>query len=243
MSLQNVILIVIAAVVMAIAILVLSPLVRQIAMPALAGLLMVIGYRTVKPDQMLAIMRTGRMQMVVMAVTFVLTMLIPLQNAVIVGVGISIILYVVRQSNRLTIRRWARNEDGDIEEVDPPAILGRDEVVVLQPYGSLFFAAAQTFAERLPDVTEATHNSVVILRFRGMADLGSTLMEVLHRYAAFLKGAHSKLVIISADSTMVDQLAATGITEAVGGENIYTSDKWLGRTVTQAWACWRGHYP
>jgi SulP family sulfate permease len=84
-------------------------------------------------------------------------------------------------------------------------------------------------------VTERTDNSVVVLRFRGKADLGSTLMEVLNRYARALTAANSKLVIVCADSDMVYQLAVTGVTQIIGGENIYTSDKWLGKTVTQAW--------
>jgi SulP family sulfate permease len=227
---------VIAAIVMALAILLLTPLVRNIAMPALAGLLMVVGYRTVKPDDITGMINTGTVQTVVMAVTFGLTMLIPLQNAVLVGVGTSIILYVVAQSNKLVLRRWSRDGDGNVEEVDPPDELGANQVVVLQPYGSLFFAAAQSFEAELPDVTERTRNSVVIIRLRGKADLGSTLMEVLNRYAALLEAAESKLVLISADSAMLDQLAATGVTTTVGGENIYTSDRWLGKTVTQAWA-------
>lgn len=226
---------VIAAVVMALAILFLTPLVENIAMPALAGLLMVVGYRTVKPANIQAIVKTGPTQTAVMSVTFILTMLIPLQNAVLVGVGISVILYVIAQSNRLVLKRWERDHEGNIAEVEPPRVVGSDEVIVLQPYGSLFFASAKTFEQALPDVTETTRNSVVIVRFRGMADLGSTLMEVLLRYASFLKTTDSKLVIISADQTMLNQLAATGVTRVVGEENIYTSDKWLGRTVTRAW--------
>lgn len=226
---------VIAAVVMALAILFLTPLVENIAMPALAGLLMVVGYRTVKPANIQAIVKTGPTQTAVMSVTFILTMLIPLQNAVLVGVGISVILYVIAQSNRLVLKRWERDDEGNIAEVEPPRVVGSDEVIVLQPYGSLFFASAKTFEQALPDVTETTRNSVVIVRFRGMADLGSTLMEVLLRYASFLKTTDSKLVIISADQTMLNQLAATGVTRVVGEENIYTSDKWLGRTVTRAW--------
>jgi SulP family sulfate permease len=226
---------VIAGVVMALAILFLNPIVKEIAMPALAGLLIIVGYRTIKPDDIAAVLKTGQTQAVVMVVTFALTMLIPLQNAVLVGVGISVILWVIQQSNRVTLKRWEMDAEGNVEEVDPPDEVGVDDVVVLQPYGSLFFAAAQTFNEILPDVTERTDNSVVVLRFRGKADLGSTLMEVLNRYARALTAANSKLVIVCADSDMVYQLAVTGVTQIIGGENIYTSDKWLGKTVTQAW--------
>jgi sulfate permease, SulP family len=226
---------VIAGVVMALAILFLNPVVKMIAMPALAGLLIVVGYRTIKPDDITATLKTGQTQAVVMVVTFALTMLIPLQNAVMAGVGISVILWVIRQSNRVKLKQWKVNEAGDIEEVEPPASVGVDEVIVLQPYGSLFFAAAQTFDDGLPEITGDTANSVVIIRFRGKADLGSTLMEVLNRYARALLAARSKLVIVCADADMVHQLAVTGVTRTVGSGNIYTSDQWLGKTVTRAW--------
>jgi sulfate permease, SulP family len=225
----------IAAVVMAISILLFSPLVSQIAMPALAGLLMVIGFRTIKPADIQAMIRTGPTQAVVMLVTFVLTMLIPLQNAVLVGIGISIILYIFQQSNRVKLKQWVFDGDGQTREVSPPEEVGSHEVIVLQPYGSLFFAAAQTFELQLPEVTPFTQNSVVVLRLRGKSDIGSTFMDVLSRYAIKLRGAESKLVIIVSDPKMVRQFSVTGVTMAVGEENIYTSDEWLGRTVRKAW--------
>jgi SulP family sulfate permease len=66
-------------------------------------------------------------------VTFTLTMLIPLQYAVLAGVGLSMILHVVRQSNRVTIRRQVAGPDGHLTETDPPAEVPAGEVVVLQP--------------------------------------------------------------------------------------------------------------
>lgn len=48
--------------------------------------------------------------------------------------------------------------------------------------------------------------------------------------------ADCKLVIISADETMVDQLRVTGVAATVGEDNLYTSDRWLGKTVNRAWA-------
>ncbi len=66
----------------------------------------------------------------------------------------------------MTIRRRVY-EDGYVREIDPPANLPRSEVVVLQPYGSLFFAAAPVFEAALPAVDEDSRDSVVILRLRG----------------------------------------------------------------------------
>ena len=169
-----------------------------------------------------------------MTVTFILTMIIPLQYAVLVGVGISMILYIINQSNRVTLKRWIPDAGGNMRETDPPKVVGDSEVIVLQPYGSLFFAAAPVFEELLPDVVDTTENSVVILRLRGRTDLGSTFMDVLLRYAQELNAASSKLVIISADERIHEQLAVTRVTAAVGSENIYTSDEWVGSTLKRA---------
>ncbi|MCZ6662011.1 MAG: SulP family inorganic anion transporter [Actinobacteria bacterium] len=226
---------IIAGLVMAVSILVFGDAVGYIAMPALAGLLMIVGYRTVKPADIKATWRTGATQATVMTVTFVLTMLIPLQNAVLVGVGISVILFVIKQSNRISIKQWIIGDEGRLREVDPPDEVGENEAIVLQPYGSLFFASAPVFEDELPDVTEATSNSVVILRLRGKSDLGSTFMEVLYRYATSLMEVNSKLVLAYQSDRVHDQLQATGVADLLGEENIYESDEWLGATVTRAY--------
>ena len=41
-----------------------------------------------------------------MATTFVFTLIIPLQYAVLLGIALSILLFVVRQSNRMTLKEW-----------------------------------------------------------------------------------------------------------------------------------------
>ena len=224
----------IAGVVMAVSILVLGDAVGYIAMPALAGLLMIVGYRTVKPGDIKAVWRTGSTQAVVMTVTFVLTMIIPLQNAVLVGMGISLILFVIKQSNRITVRQWTVTDDGRLREVDAPAEIGSNEAVVLQPYGSLFFASAPVFEEEMPKVTDSSRNSVVIIRLRGKSDLGSTFMDVLGRYANSLLEVDSKLVLVYADKRVHDQLVATGVADLLGPAGIYESDEWVGSTVKRA---------
>ena len=145
----------IAGVVMAVVILAFASLVGHIAMPALAGLLILVGFRTIKPDDLRSVWKTGTVQKTVLATTFVLTMVIPLQYAVLAGVGLSAILHVVRQSNQITIKRWRLDPDGNLIETDPPAQLPADEVVVLQPYGSLFFAAAPVLESQLPAPADA----------------------------------------------------------------------------------------
>jgi sulfate permease, SulP family len=227
---------VIAGVVIAVVIVALAGLVGKLAMPSLAGLLMLIGYRTIKPADLQSVWRTGAVQKVVLVTTFALTMLIPLQYAVLVGVGLSVILHVLRQSNQVTIKRRQLDPEGNFIETDPPARLPAEEVVILQPYGSLFFAAAPVFEAALPALTDASRHSVVILRLRGRSDLGTTFMDVLYRYANGLAALGSKLVIVSTNKRIHEQLAVTGITDLIGSENLYTGDERVGATVKRAHA-------
>ena len=226
----------IAGVGMAIVTLAFAGLVGHIAMPALAGLLIVVGFRTIKPHDLRSVWKTGTVQKTVLATTFVLTMVIPLQYAVLAGVGLSAILHIVRQSNQITIKRWRLDPDGNLIETDPPTQLPACEVVMLQPYGSLFFAAAPALESQLPAPADAARNSVVILRLRGRTDLGTTFMDVLRRYAQTLAATGSKLVIVSASDRIQEQLRVTGVTDLITPKNIYTGDERVGATLKRAYA-------
>lgn len=225
---------VVASIVMAVVVVGFGSVVGQVAMPALAGLLILIGIRTVKPADMASVWRTGPVQKAVLAVTFLLTMVIPLQYAVLAGVGLSVLLHVIRQSNQVTVRRRVRNKSGQLVEVDPPAELPAHEVIVLQPYGSLFFAAAPIFLAALPAVGPGSTGSVVILRLRGRTDLGTTFMDALRRYAESLGDAGSRLFIVSANERIIEQLTVTGITDVIGANGIYPGDERVGATVARA---------
>jgi sulfate permease, SulP family len=227
---------VIAALVMAIVVVAFGDAVGAIAMPALAGLLILIGVRTVKPAILTSVWKTGIVQKVVLAVTFGLTILIPLQYAVLVGVGLSVVLHVIRQSNQVTVRRQMADAEGHLVEVDPPPTLPPGEVVVLQPYGSLFFAAAPVIEAMLPAVDAASSGSVVILRLRGRTDLGTTFMDVLRRYGTALDEAGCRLKLASVSERVLEQLQVAGVTDVISADDIYLGDERVGATFTRAHA-------
>ena len=226
---------VIAGAVMAVIILLLGRPIGNVAMPALAGLLIVIGVRTIKPADLASVWKTGVAQRVVMVSTFLFTILIPLQYAVLAGVAISMALYVVGESNKVSVRRRFFTEDGHVIEAEPPARLPANEVVILQPYGSLFFAAAPLFADALPTPTPESRNAVVILRLRERSDVGSTFIDVLRGYAESLSGVGSKLVLVSLNERLAEQFRVTGLADLIGVENMYQSTDRVGAASERAY--------
>lgn len=224
----------IASLVMAAVVLLFGSAVGYLAMPALAGLLILVGVRTIKPGDIKAVWRTGVVQRAVLVVTFVLTMLVPLQYAVLVGVGVSVVLHVVQQSNKVVIKQRVTSDDGTVLEVDPVAVVPAREVVVLQPYGSLFFASAPVFEAALPRVEATSRRSVVVLRLRGHSDLGTTFIDVLARYAVQLDEAGSRLIIASVDRAVMPQLRVGGVLDVIGRESVVEGDERVGAAVAQA---------
>mgnify|MGYP002640169342 CR=1 FL=1 len=223
-----------AAGVMAVVILLFGGVIELVAMPSLAALLIVVGIGTIRPSRIISVAKTGTVPLAVMSITAILTLVIPLQFAVLVGVGISTILFVLRQSTRLVTRRLVFHDDGRIEETDPRETVPPNEVVVLQPYGALFFATASTLLEQMPTVTPESKNSVVVLRVRGVDDAGATLIDVVKQYAESLRETDSKLMIVTGNRNVIRQLRVTGATDVIGAENIYRSTKFLGESTRQA---------
>jgi SulP family sulfate permease len=225
---------IVAALTMVAVVLLLPGVVGFTAMPALAGLLMVVGVRTLNLDTVLMVWRTGALQATVMSVTFVLTLVIPLQYAVLTGVAISIILHVARQANRITLRQWTLTPEGTIREDPPPAELGSGQVVVLRPYGSLFFAAAGSFESALPAVTSDSRRSVIVISLRGKEDLGSTFITVMTRYADRLRAQDCLLKISGISERVMAQLTSTGAAAVIGTENLYRSTPVVAESTLQA---------
>jgi SulP family sulfate permease len=222
-----------------------APLVERVPMPALAALLIVAGYQGLRIEQAVIAWKTGRISKVVMVVTFVATLLVPLQFAVLFGVGLSILLQTFRQSNKVVVSQWVLQPGGFPLEQPAPKRLPSHQLTLLHVYGSLFFAAAKSMEEMLPDVGDATH-AVLAINLRGKSEIGSTFVTVLQRYAQALQVHQSKLMLVGVDPLVRDQLAKTGVLATIGEENVFVATPQIGAALNQAVAAanaWLGRPP
>jgi sulfate permease, SulP family len=210
-----------------------APLVELVPMPALAALLIVAGFQGLRIPQAVIAWKTGRISKVVMVVTFIATLALPLQFAVLFGMALSIVLHVFRQSNKVIVTQWVLQPEGFPLEQPPPAQLPSHQFILLHVYGSLFFAAAKSIEELLPQVGNATH-AVVAINLRGKSEIGSTFMTVLQHYSEALRQHESKLMLVGVDPAVRDQLAKTGMLEVLGEENVFVATSQLGAALNQA---------
>jgi SulP family sulfate permease len=211
----------------AVIVLLFANLVELVAMPALAGLVIVAGIQMVNVNAIQTVWQTNRVSRTIMVVTFASTLVMPLQYAVLVGVVIAILVFVLQQSNTLRIVEWDARESGWPVERPAPAQLESYRITVLYIYGNLFYAAADSLEKSLPAV-EGARRACVILLLRGYDDIGATVIGVLHRYTEALQANDGKLMLAGVSPALRDQLQRTRMLQLIGEENIIPATQTIG---------------
>lgn len=217
---------ILVGVLIAVIVLLFADLVELVAMPALAGLLIVVGFRTIKPLDIVKVWQTGLVPRAVMAITFVGTLIMPLQFAVLLGVAISIMLYIFNQAQNIRVVELVPVPGGlPLERPAPPQLPSR-QVTVLFPYGSLFYAAAKTLEEDLPGA-EGAERAAVIFLLRGYEEFGSTMITVLDRYTQTVQANGGQVYLAGVSPGVLQQLERTGLLETIGRDNVFLArDQW-----------------
>ena len=168
-----------------------------------------------------------------MALTFLATLFIPLQYAVLLGVAFSVVMHVARQSNKVVITQWIPTPGGfPLEEprrVKHPAIVLR-----CCRYTAAFSSPRPRAWRRCCPDLDNTDRAVVALVLRGRTEIGSTFVTVLRRYAEALHARNSKLMLVGIDPAVRDQLAKTGLLAVIGEENVFLATPRLGEAMNQA---------
>jgi SulP family sulfate permease len=210
-----------------------SPLIELLPMAGLAAILVVAGVQSIKIPRIQTVWRTSAASSAMMVFTFIATLVLPIQFAVFLGVILSFVLHIYRSAEKVDILEIVPLGDGRYEERPAPDQLPSNQVILLSPEGSLFFAGAAEFEEDLPAVEDA-ERTVVLVRLRGRDEIGSTFMRVIGRYATRLKEKRSKMVLVGVSEPVYHQLEKTGILDELGRENVYLATSILGDSSQEA---------
>ena len=195
--------------------------VGYLAMPAIAALLVMAGIEVIKPERIGDVWHSGWEPRIIMLSTFVATLLLPVQEAVFMGVALSMLHYLYASSVDVRIVSMTPLPNGSFAEHPAPAHLQPGQTVVLAAYGSLHFAAAATLEKKLPT---AAPGACVILRLRGVQRAGSTLVTVIEQYARTLRRGGATLRLAEVSPPLHAQLVKTGTVEICGSERVFIAE-------------------
>lgn len=205
-----------------------------LAMPALAGFLIVLGVGVLKPRELLETWRLGGLHRIGMVSLILVALFVSLQYAVFLGVVVAGFLYIIQQSNDVTVRESIYEQDHLIFERDIEPDLAPNSIVSLQYYGSLFYASAELYEEQLPHPTSKTKNAVVILNLRGQTDLDSTVLDMLVDYALKLQKHDSRLILAGVEDSAREKMGRLGKLDAIGSENVFSASEFFQESMLKA---------
>jgi SulP family sulfate permease len=211
----------------------LSGLAERVAIPTLAAILIVASVGAIRPTDIAGVWRSGRQSQIAMITTFATTLLLPVAWAVGIGVALSILLSLDREAQDVRIVRLLDGPGGSVVEGAVPAALASGEVMVLQVYGSLFYAGARTFENELPQ-PDGAERPVVIVRMRGRTAMGATAFTVLSAYASALEERGGRLYLSGVDPALLDRFRDHGWIAASGPVRVFGATERLGESTREA---------
>ena len=209
------------AIVLAIIYLFLMPLVKYIPMACLAGILMVVAYNMSEWRSFRAILRNPKSDIIVLLVTFFLTVIFDLTIAIEVGVLIACLLCMKRMAETTNVSVIS-------DEIDPMAdtdVMGNLEhliipegVKVYEINGPYFFGIGNKFEEMMGDM--GGRAKVRIIRMRKVPFIDSTGVHNLSNMCRMCSQMGVKVVLSGVNPTVMKVLENAGMDDVVGKENI-----------------------
>lgn len=200
-------------------VLLLAPLASHIPLAALAGILFVVAYNMSEWQRFVRMLKTSpRPDVVVLVITFLLTVFVDLVIAVNIGVMLASLLFMKRMAETVSIEK--QYEAQLAAEVNDTDFVLPENTVVYTIEGPFFFGAA----ERLESLLESVHGhaNILVLRLNKVPFVDATGLKSIANLINICKRDGTRLVLCEPRSNVVEKFQLNGIIEAVGEANVIT---------------------
>ena len=168
---------------------VLMPYAGMIPMPTIAAILFIVAYNMCQWRTFLQLVKTApKSDILVLVVTFVLTVVFDLVVAIEIGMILACLLFIKRMSEETKAESWVYTDD-DTVAVNENLRKLPAEIRVYEVSGPLFFGAS----DAIEHIAVEESAKCLVLRMRAVPALDSTAMNAL---AALTKTCESKGVTI-----------------------------------------------
>lgn len=194
---------------------VLMPYAGMIPMPTIAAILFIVAYNMCQWRTFLQLVKTApKSDILVLVVTFVLTVVFDLVVAIEIGMILACLLFIKRMSEETKAESWVYTDD-DTVAVNENLRMLPAAIRVYEVSGPLFFGASDAIEHII--VEESA--KCLVLRMRAVPALDSTAMNAL---TALTKTCESKgvtIVFSHVNEQPMKAMKKAGFTELVGAES------------------------
>jgi len=195
---------------------ILGPYTRFIPVNVLGVLVIGIGLSLINRHVLRVVWNATKSDRVVFLTTFIAALLIRLDFAIILGAGVSILLFL-RKAAQPELIEYSQDElEGAQAEAG-----SNPEVSIVHVEGDLFFGASELFRDQMRRVCEKPNLKVVILKLRNARHLDATSVLALEELNRYTKENDRHLLISEVRKDAIRIFKNSGLIDLIGRDNIF----------------------
>lgn len=198
---------------------VLMPYAGMIPMPTIAAILFIVAYNMCQWRTFRDLVRAApKSDILVLIVTFVLTVVFDLVVAIEIGMVLACLLFIKRMSEETHADSWVYTDD-DTPDIDEHLQKLPLQIRVYEITGPLFFGAA----DAIEHIVVKDFTRCLVLRMRGVPALDSTAMNALQNLVKTCESKGITLVFSHVNEQPMHVMEKAGFVELVGKENFQSN--------------------
>lgn len=202
---------------------ILGPFTQFVPQCTLAVLVIAIGISLIDRHAIRIVNLTTKSDAVVFGATFMSGLFMPLDSAIYIGVGTSIVLFLKKVA-RPEMVEYAFKDDGQLAEMDKFEQRAIPQISIVHVEGELFFGAADLFRDQMRRICEEPNLKIVVLKMRNAHHLDATGAMALEELLLYMGEKRRYLILSEVKADMVRVLKNSGLFDEIEERNIFTDE-------------------
>ncbi|HTJ78826.1 MAG TPA: SulP family inorganic anion transporter [Rariglobus sp.] len=200
-----------------------TPVFNFIPVAALAAHLIRVGIKMINRGQIRMAYRSTRSDAVVFVITLGSCLLLSLDTAIYVGIGVALALFLQKTSTP-TLVEYGFNDQGQLSELSDTTKRTHSQISIIHVEGELFFGAADLFQDEIRRQAEDRNIRVFILRMKNARHLDASTVMALETLHDYLKQTGRHLLISGSNEDVTRVLQRSGLLKQMGEENVFPAE-------------------
>jgi SulP family sulfate permease len=213
---------IVAGVLLAVIVVLVAPLAAYLPNAAMAGVLFLVAWGLIDFHHIRQIIRTSRAETAILLVTFVATLSIALEEAIVVGVMLSLVIYLSRTSRPQVVKRVPDPQHPKRKFTRDPALPECPQMKIVRVDGSLFFGAVSAVQETFRQFEQKNPSQkhlIVVASPINFVDVAGA--EFLATEAKRRRAQGGGLYFIQLKTAVLKTLRKGGFMKDIGEENSF----------------------
>jgi SulP family sulfate permease len=207
-----------------IAVLLFGGAVEYVPKSTLALIVVYTSVTLIKPAIIKIALKSTWSDAIVFTATFLTGVCSTLDNAIFVGVAVSILCFL-RKASEPEVIEYAIGDDGELEKIGSKTARSEAEVSIVHVEGNMFFGASDVIQNQIRRIAAEPNMKVLILKLRNAINFDATSVLDIEELNRRLKKSNRTLMMCEVREPIMKVLKKSGLYNQIGADNIFENDE------------------